>query len=42
MLKVALGIDNLRVETNLELYVSVIWMFVGLSLFGYGIGNISA
>lgn len=34
MLKVALGIDNLKIFTNIEYLIAVLWMFLGLSLFG--------
>lgn len=41
-LKTALGLGVLNTTDKTEILLSIFWMFFGLSLFGYGIGNISS
>jgi len=40
--KTALGLEIIRKETILEEFMDMIWCFVGLTMFGWGIGNISS
>lgn len=40
--KVALGLEIIRKETETEVFMDMIWMFIGMTMFGYGIGNISS
>ena len=40
--KVALGLDIISKETGTEVFMDMIWMFIGMTMFGYGIGNISS
>lgn len=38
--KVALGLGILTKDTNLETFLDIIWMFIGLTIFGMCLGNI--
>jgi hypothetical protein len=40
--KTATGLGTLTLEHPLCIYMQLMWIFIGLSLFGYGIGNISS
>lgn len=42
--KTALGLGSgaFNMENPLEIIVQIIWMFLAMSMFGYGIGNISS
>ena len=41
-LKTAIGIKDIELEEPILVFLQISWIFVGLSLFGYGIGNISS
>lgn len=40
--KTSLGLAVISPTNPLEILLNMAWMFIGLSLFGYGIGNISS
>ena len=42
--KTALGLGSgaFNMDNPLEIIVQIIWMFLAMSMFGYGIGNISS
>lgn len=40
--KTALGLGTYTLNNPIEIGMHLSWMFIGLSLFGYGIGNISS
>ena len=41
-IRIAFGLDVLKFDNVYEILLNNIWIIIGLSLFGYSIGNISS